>query len=276
MTDANKAPSYPWYPRDFAADEPVQLMSLAEEGAYRRLLDHQWLHGSVPGEPAQLAAICKNVSVREMRKMWPKIAGCFEQLPGLPVRLRNRKLERVRQEREAFLAHAREAGKRGGEAASKRRREQQEAEQHGSNPTSDPVPTLVAEQYPAVCSLPSASALELPTTSASRSDDPTDGQIMAAIRTHLYQPDGKPPAGWEEGREFSIMRQLRKHGKSGSQIMAVVEGLGVLAREGKVKWLHGKTTLRAVFNTQTGCLDMWGQAEDAYYRQGSEPRRVPA
>ena len=101
---------------------------------------------------------------------------------------------------------------------------------------------------------------------------------MAAIREHLYTPDGKPPEGWEEGREFSIMRQLRKLGKSGSQIMNVVEGLGCLLREGRVDWLKGKATLRAVFNSKTGVLDMWGQAEDAYYRQGAtyEKRRKSA
>ena len=105
--------------------------------------------------------------------------------------------------------------------------------------------------------------------------DPTDGQIMAAIRRLLYQPDGKPPEDWEESREFSIMRQLRKLGKSGAQIMAVVEGLGLLIQDERVSWLPAgsKATLRAVFNSKSGVLDMWGQAEDAYYRQGSTAGR---
>lgn len=267
MSD-NKRPSYPWYPRDFATDEPVQLMSLTEEGAYRRLLDHQWLHGSIPGDVAQLASICKNLPAREMKKIWPKVEACFEKLPGLPVRLRNRKLERVREEKEAFLAHAREAGKRGGEEASRRRREKMD---DPSNPTTEPIPTLVAESYPAFASA-SASAVTgtVPTEPASREpEDTTDGQIMAAIREHLYRPDGKPPEGWAEGREFSIMRELRKIGKSGAQIRDVVEGLGCLLRDGRVDWLKGKATLRAVFNSKSGVLDMWGQAADAYYRQGA-------
>jgi uncharacterized protein YdaU (DUF1376 family) len=112
----NKDPSYPWYPRDFAADEPVQLMSLAAEGAYRRLLDHQWLHGSVPGEMAQLARICKNITVREMQKIWPSIEGCFSRMDGQPPRLQNRRLERVRTERQEFREKQSANGRRGAEA----------------------------------------------------------------------------------------------------------------------------------------------------------------
>jgi uncharacterized protein YdaU (DUF1376 family) len=116
VTD-NKDPSYPWYPRDFAADEPVQLMTLAAEGAYRRLLDHQWLHGSVPGELTQMARICKNITVREMQKIWPSIEGCFTRMEGQPPRLQNRRMERVRTERQEFREKRSAAGKKGAEAA---------------------------------------------------------------------------------------------------------------------------------------------------------------
>jgi uncharacterized protein YdaU (DUF1376 family) len=115
VTD-NKDPSYPWYPRDFAADEPVQLMTLAAEGAYRRLLDHQWLHGSVPGELTQMARICKNITVREMQKIWPSIEGCFTRMEGQPPRLQNRRMERVRTERQEFREKQSANGKRGAEA----------------------------------------------------------------------------------------------------------------------------------------------------------------
>jgi uncharacterized protein YdaU (DUF1376 family) len=110
-----KAPAYQWYPRDFAADEPVILMSLEEEGAYRRLLDHQWSHGSVPADISQIAIICKNAPVARMRRMWGAIARCFEPLDGDPERLVNRRLERVRQEAERFRDTRSESGRLGAE-----------------------------------------------------------------------------------------------------------------------------------------------------------------
>jgi uncharacterized protein YdaU (DUF1376 family) len=258
----NKDPSYPWYPRDFEADEPVKMMTLAQEGAYRRLLDHQWLNGSIPGDVKELASICKNVSAAEMKKIWPVVSRCFVHMDGLPVRLQNRKMERVRQERKEHRDKQIASGKKGAEARWKDK-------QTDGDPIATAVATPMAKDSSALA-LASALAEESTTTSASRpADEPTDGQIMATIREHLYAPDGRPPEGWEEGREFSIMRQLRKLGKSGSQITNVVEGLGCLLREGRVDWLKGKATLRAVFNSKSGVLDMWGQAEDAYYRQGA-------
>ena len=113
MPGDNKDPSYPWYPRDHAADEVVQLMSLGQECAYRRLLDHQWLHGSIPSDLGQLARVCKNISLREMRKIWPGIAQCFVSVPDEPGRLQNRRLERIRNERKEHRAKQVEGGKKG-------------------------------------------------------------------------------------------------------------------------------------------------------------------
>ena len=89
--------------RDFAADEPVILMSLEEEGAYRRLLDHQWSHGSIPDDMKQLAAICKGASVARMKSIWAAVSPCFMPADE-PGRLVNQRLERVRQEAERFRA----------------------------------------------------------------------------------------------------------------------------------------------------------------------------
>ena len=50
MTGTGKAPAYLWYPKDYLADANTVLMSLEEEGAYRRLLDYCWLEGSIPGD----------------------------------------------------------------------------------------------------------------------------------------------------------------------------------------------------------------------------------
>ena len=55
-----KAPAFQWYPKDYLSDLNVVVMTLEEEGAYRRLMDYCWLHGSIPDDMAALGAMCKN------------------------------------------------------------------------------------------------------------------------------------------------------------------------------------------------------------------------
>jgi len=97
-------------------DEPVQLMSLKAEGAYRRLLDHQWLHGSIPAARGSQARICKQVGEKEMREIWDEIAPCFRPHPEDPDRLVNQKLERIRAEQQTATAKKSAAGTLGAEA----------------------------------------------------------------------------------------------------------------------------------------------------------------
>lgn len=277
MSDAtNKAPSLPWYPRDFTADEPVQLMSLAEEGAYRRLLDHQWLHGSIPGELGQLAAICKNVAVREMRKMWPKIEPCFEKMPGLPPRLRNRKLERVRAEREAFMSQAREAGSLGG----KRRWEKERAKQgEDSDPNSDPIreptQTLVAESYPAVCSLQSASAETTTTTSAGADNssipEHTLRSCLGLVVETLYFGNRPPEAAMRN--EASIAKVLGEH-YGYDRLAKAISGLARRRDKGELGNVGPRQALSLKWlNSKKFDINQLAASEDAFYRSDPEGRR---
>lgn len=195
MTDANKAPCYPWYPKDFSADEPVQLMTLAEEGAYRRLLDHQWLHGSVPGEIGSIARICKNVSEREMRKMWPKIEPLFMRMEGQPPRLQNRRLERVRMERKAFLDKQSASGRRGAEARWGRRGED-----------GDPIAPAMATPLANECL---ASAVAIAKQPDRRKKTVRDDTWLTPYADHWSRRCGNPPFG----KLASILAPLHKeHG----------------------------------------------------------------
>lgn len=109
-----KVGAYLWYPRDFAADEHVVLMTIEQEGAYRRLLDHQWLHGSIPADVAALAALCKKIPRGRMKKIWSAVAPCFMSVEGDHSRLVNAKLERIRQEAQDYRDGQRRAGRLGG------------------------------------------------------------------------------------------------------------------------------------------------------------------
>lgn len=111
--DKQKAPSYQWYPKDYETDEAVKLMTYEEEGIYRRLLDHQSLHGGIPADVGLIAKLVPKVSPARFKKLWPSMAAKFRQTEG---RLINPRLERQRRELQEFKEAAAEAGRRGAEA----------------------------------------------------------------------------------------------------------------------------------------------------------------
>jgi hypothetical protein len=168
----NKSPAMPWYPRDFAADEPVQLMTLVEECAYRRLLDHQWLHGSVPADVTQLARICKNVAPAKMKKLWTVIAPLFPEVSEGAGRLRNRKLERVRAGRQAYIEKQSASGKAGAQARWKDK-------YRDGEPNGDSIATPLANE-----SLASASASAVASAVAGTSSHP-QGDRFADLLNRL-------------------------------------------------------------------------------------------
>jgi uncharacterized protein YdaU (DUF1376 family) len=53
----NKLPWFKFYPADYIGSERTVLMTLEEEGAYIRLLSYCWIHGSIPADPIQIAAL---------------------------------------------------------------------------------------------------------------------------------------------------------------------------------------------------------------------------
>lgn len=115
-----KAPAYQWYPKDYDSDEAVKLMTYEQEGIYHRLLDHQWLHGSIPAEPKQIAMLVPKVPPKRFLSLWPAIAKKFSDVGG---RLVNEKLEKVRKDTAAYKAAKAAAGRASAEAR---------AEQHGN------------------------------------------------------------------------------------------------------------------------------------------------
>lgn len=108
--DKGRAPAYQWYPKDYEMDERVKLMSLAQEGAYRRLLDHQWIHGSIPDDVTACAKICRT-SVRAFAKLWAGVRICFDDFGD--GRLVQRRLERQRTSASQFADNASKNGEKG-------------------------------------------------------------------------------------------------------------------------------------------------------------------
>lgn len=110
---SQKSPAYQWYPKDYDTDEAVKLMTYEQEGIYRRLLDHQALHGSIPAEPSQIAMLVPKVPLRRFLSLWPAIAVKFKTEGG---RLINQKLEKVKKNTAAYKAAKSEAGRKSAEA----------------------------------------------------------------------------------------------------------------------------------------------------------------
>ncbi len=108
---STKLPWYPWCPRDFASDPAVIQMSDMEELLYRRLLDYQFLAGTVPDDVPSLAKAAR-MSVVTVRRLWTCVS---EQFPDDGNGRQNRRMERQRSATENHRQSKREAGRTGNE-----------------------------------------------------------------------------------------------------------------------------------------------------------------
>jgi uncharacterized protein YdaU (DUF1376 family) len=105
--DKQKPPAYQWYPKDYDTDEAVKLMTYEEEGIYRRLLDHQWLHGGIPAVVEKIARLVPKVPFARFKKLWPSMAAKFAPQGD---RLVNARLERQRGDTDEFHEEKRAGG----------------------------------------------------------------------------------------------------------------------------------------------------------------------
>jgi len=110
----DKAPAYQWYPKDFDSDESVKFMTYEQEGVYRRLLDHQSLHGSIPSNPGEIAALVPKISrARFMKVCWPSMFHKFK--PQEDGRLANTRMQRAREDFDTFVSGKQFAGRKSAE-----------------------------------------------------------------------------------------------------------------------------------------------------------------
>lgn len=91
--------------------------------------------------------------------------------------------------------------------------------------------------------------------------------LFPLVRQELWPPDGKPPEGWDERREGSVLKRLLIHA-SVSQIEVAILGLARLRENGSISWLKpgAKVTCRALYNTRSGVSQMFELATLEYWR----------
>ncbi len=96
---------------------------------------------------------------------------------------------------------------------------------------------------------------------------------MTAVRQWAYAPDGKPPDGWDEGRDVHIAHQLEQY-HSAEDICMAIEGVRLIVDapgfyEGlELGWCPPKTkfTLRVLYHTRAGVRDLFQHAHDVWWR----------
>lgn len=84
---------YPWHPADFLAE--TVGWTLYEQGAYRALLDYQWLNGSIPADPKKIRKLLGGMRSRVWNQFWPKIGHRMAKIGK--NELANERLEKIRE-----------------------------------------------------------------------------------------------------------------------------------------------------------------------------------
>lgn len=175
-----RSPAFQWYPKDFLTSSRVALMNLAQQGAYVRLLNYQWLDGSIPEDLGDIARLC-GAQEKEMQRLWPALAPCFVPAADLPGRLVNLRLERERAAQREYRKKKSEAGTKGAHSRHKQK-----------DGSATVLPEVCQEQNDGVGGFCSPSATTLPLAN----DSSASASSSASAKEDLPSPadsGGSPP-----------------------------------------------------------------------------------
>jgi uncharacterized protein YdaU (DUF1376 family) len=100
-----KAPAFQMYAADIYMD--TNEWSAEAFGIYNRLLNHQWVNGSIPKDMKTLAQI-SFIGIKTMAKRWPEMVSKFEF--DNTNRGRNKRLEETRQKQLQYSEMQRQKG----------------------------------------------------------------------------------------------------------------------------------------------------------------------
>ncbi len=272
----NKPPAYQHYARDWLVD--TAPLSLEEQGAYQRLLDHEWIEGPMVDNEVELARRI-SVSVKRFKKVWAGIGRFFVR--GEDGKLRNPRLEHERESQEQYRRSQSELGRRGAE---KRWHGPGAGERHGgrdSDRHSGANSRGVALQPASTSAFAESQLHGGASRRAGRNEDTSDSEptfceLMDLVRKHLYVPDGTPPEYWDVARDGSILKVLlKRHGPR--EVAIAIQGVAIVRDHpgiyaDAVDWPDwrtpgGKLTLRALHNSRSGVLPMFTIATQAYWKR---------
>jgi uncharacterized protein YdaU (DUF1376 family) len=129
-----KAPAFQFYASDFLSDMKVATMSMEERGVYITLLSYAWLENGLPPVEQKLARLCGNPENWEA--IWEVVSECF--YTDDDNKLKNAKMEEIRETLTSYKQKMSEAGKKGMEARWKNNQVKARLKQsyNSSSPTS--------------------------------------------------------------------------------------------------------------------------------------------
>lgn len=134
MAVEKKLPAFQFYPRDWLASPSVMMMTLAEQGAYMRLLSFQWLNGSIPDTDEDRARLFM-CSESEAAMIWRNISKHFVKRDGLLI---NERMHEQYQEALAFREKQRENGLKGGRPSNPTETQEETQTKPKENPNHNP------------------------------------------------------------------------------------------------------------------------------------------
>lgn len=195
------SPAFQFYPADFLTG--TSEMSAEEVGAYIRLLCHQWINGSLPQEVEKIAriAVCSEVAASVVSLKFTR---------GEDGRLRNARLEDVREKQEEYRRKQTQNGQRGGRP-----------NKPNAKPTENP--TLNPEQTQRLTGGVSQTKAKSNPNETSLSLYPPKGGIVGERDGELVL-DGAPPLKAKDEIE-NIYRLYPKKVGRGSAIKAITSAL---------------------------------------------------
>lgn len=196
----NKAPAFQFYAADFLTD--TSEMTCQEVGAYIRLLSLQWVNGGLSSDPMRLA----NIIGADFHAVWDGIKHKFSLCDD--GKLRNPKLEQVRDTQIAFRNKQSESGKLGASnrwakeaAKSNRIPANSESIATPQNIDGDPIGDTNGESIALRSSSSSSSS------SLSLSPTSTPKTKTNKTKTLVPTPEGVSTATWND---FQTLRKSKK------------------------------------------------------------------
>lgn len=290
-----KRPAFQWYPGDFKRDTALQSCSFYARSIWREMLD--LMHD---GEPyGYLTANGEPISIDEFARM---IGEPQRKVHTATIELERKKVfsrtdegviysrrmirdEATRTKRAAggklSLMHPdvpRPKGGRHKDTTKDTLAPSLDTSLGGSPASASASASAITDKSTTSNEVGKPSFPQSPKPTTSDEAEPSDGDLMALVRKRFYVPDGKPPADpkapkgvYQEGREFSCFKHLRKLGYSGQKIADQIEGAALIRDDnglvtgqlGRVDWLEKDTklTMRALIKAGSGVTNLWQLAE---------------
>lgn len=89
------------------------------------------------------------------------------------------------------------------------------------------------------------------------------GAMAAAIRKHLYVPDGQPPPRWDMGRCLSVVKTMKRYGEDEREIRDAMRGLALMREQGMLGGFlrpGEKATMRVFITAKSHGIPLYRRA----------------